>query len=189
MARYVREESSLSHFLFADTRMAWFWLLVRLYLGWEWLSAGLEKFTDEKGLWVGQNAGGALTGFLQGSLKKTAEFCPPAPAACHPDVQAWYAWFITHAALPNVTIFSYLVTYGEMLVGAALILGFLVGLSALFGMFMSLNFMLAGSVSINPSMFVMGLLLVLAWRIAGYAGFDRYVLPVLHKQMRAKGFR
>lgn len=33
-------EPLVARFLFADTRMAWFWLIVRLYLGYEWLTAG-----------------------------------------------------------------------------------------------------------------------------------------------------
>ncbi len=35
----------IAKFLFADTRMAWFWLIARLYVGYEWLTAGLEKLT------------------------------------------------------------------------------------------------------------------------------------------------
>ena len=51
-------------------------------------------------------------------------------------------------------------------------------------MFMNLNFMLAGTVSVNPEWFVIGLGLVLAWRIAGYIGLDYYVLPRLQKLLR-----
>jgi thiosulfate dehydrogenase [quinone] large subunit len=36
-------EPALSRFLFADTRFAWFWLIVRIYVGWQWLYAGYEK--------------------------------------------------------------------------------------------------------------------------------------------------
>ncbi|HET9918377.1 MAG TPA: hypothetical protein VFQ30_00950 [Ktedonobacteraceae bacterium] len=38
-------EPPIARFLFADTRMAWLWLIVRLYVGYEWLTAGLEKLT------------------------------------------------------------------------------------------------------------------------------------------------
>lgn len=38
-------EPPIAKFLFADTRMAWFWLIVRLYVGYEWFTAGLEKLT------------------------------------------------------------------------------------------------------------------------------------------------
>lgn len=166
----------MQNFFFANTHLAWFWLPVRLYLGWGWLEAGWGKVQSPA--WVGSDAGAALTSFAQGALTKTG--------GAHPDVQWWYAWFLERAVLPNAEVWSYLVAYGELLVGAALIVGFLVGFSALFGMFMNLNFMLAGTVSVNPIWFVIGLLLVLAWRIAGKIGLDYYALPLLHKKFRRR---
>jgi thiosulfate dehydrogenase [quinone] large subunit len=176
MKRYIIEESPFSYFVTADTRIAWVWFLVRLYIGWEWLSAGWEKFNDPT--WVGAHAGTALTGFIQGALSKTT--------GAHPDVQGWYASFLQNFVLPHVVTWSYFVTAGELLVGAALILGFLVGISAFFGIFMNLNFMLAGSVSINPIMYTLGIGLILAWRVAGYWGADYYVLPMLHNYFRPR---
>src|SRR5260370_40383727 len=38
-------EPPIARFLFADTRMAWFWLIVRLYVGYQWFTAGFEKLT------------------------------------------------------------------------------------------------------------------------------------------------
>src|SRR5437773_12570682 len=38
-------EPPIARFLFADTRVAWFWLIVRLYVGYEWLVAGFDKLT------------------------------------------------------------------------------------------------------------------------------------------------
>ena len=35
-----------AYFLFKDTRAAWLWLPLRLYLGWSWLQHGLEKVTN-----------------------------------------------------------------------------------------------------------------------------------------------
>jgi thiosulfate dehydrogenase [quinone] large subunit len=46
---------------------------------------------------------------------------------------------------------------------------------------MNLNYLLAGSVSINPILLVMEIGLVLAWRIAGWWGGDRWLQPVLGK--------
>lgn len=183
MSRYLIEESPFSYFFTADTRSAGLWFLVRLYLGYEWLMAGWDKVHNPA--WVGPNAGQALGGFVQGALHKTAEFCAN-PVACHPDVQGWYAAFLSHFVLPNAGIFSYMVAYGELLVGAALIIGFLVGISAFCGMFMNLNYMLAGTVSVNPIWFTLGIGIVLAWRVAGYYGADRYVLPLLHRSIRPR---
>lgn len=183
MKRYLIEESPFSYFLTADTRSAPLWLVVRVYLGWQWLQAGWEKIHDP--VWVGDKAGTALNGFVQGALHKTAEFCTN-PAACHPDVQGWYATFLTNYVLPHTAVFSYLVAWGELLVGVALIVGFFVGLSAFFGMFMNLNYMLAGTVSVNPIWFTIAIGLVLAWRVAGYWGADRYVLPLLGSIFRPR---
>ena len=35
-------EPAISRFLFGDTRMALLWTVIRLYLGYEWLTAGWE---------------------------------------------------------------------------------------------------------------------------------------------------
>ena len=162
-------QSPISKFLFNDTRMAWFWLIVRLYLGYEWLSAGWEKMTG--GGWIGSGAGTGLKGFLAGSMKSAS--------GAHAAVQPWYAWFITHVALPGAPVFSYLVTFGEVLVGLGLIVGCLTGIAAFFGIVMNFNYLFAGTVSVNPQMAVLGVLVVVAWRIAGYYGLDNIVLPYL----------
>jgi hypothetical protein len=36
-------DSPIAKALFGDVRWAWLWLLLRLYLGWEWLQAGWGK--------------------------------------------------------------------------------------------------------------------------------------------------
>ena len=107
------QESALSRFLFSDTRFAWFWLLVRLYVGYEWLMAGWAKVQNP--VWVGEKAGTAVQGFLTGALQKTS--------GSHPDVSGWYGAFITNVGIPHAALFSYLVTFGELAVGISLILG------------------------------------------------------------------
>jgi len=173
-------EPPIARFLFADTRMAWVWLVVRLYVGYEWISAGWEKMTgyslfgeaQKGGAWVFTgHEGTAIKGFVAGALAQAG--------GPHPAVQGWYAWFLQNAVLPNAGIFAYAVTFGEVLIGLGLIVGCLTGIAAFFGVFMNLNFLLASAVSINPVIGVLALLLVLAWRIAGYYGVDRYLLPLL----------
>ena len=161
-------EPNISRFLFADTRMAPVWTIVRLYVGYEWLIAGWGKLTNPSGVWVGAHAGAAITGFLGGALKKTG--------GEHPDVQGFYAWFLEHVAIPNAALFSYLVTFGEILVGIALIVGLFTGIAAFFGGFMNANYLLAGTISSNPVLIILTMFLVLAWRISGYWGLDRWVL-------------
>jgi thiosulfate dehydrogenase [quinone] large subunit len=162
-----------NHLLFGDVRWAWLWFILRVYVGWEWLKAGWSKLTDPA--WTGNEAGSALTEFINKALTKTG--------GEHPDVQGWYAWFLQNLVLPNAVFWSYLVTWGEILVGIALILGFLTGIAAFFGTFMNINYLLAGSVSINPILFAIGTWLVLAWKTAGWWGLDRWVLPALSNSL------
>ncbi|MDQ5962735.1 MAG: thiosulfate dehydrogenase (quinone) large subunit [Patescibacteria group bacterium] len=164
--------SSLAQFFFYNTDSAWFWLIIRLYVGYEWLMAGWGKLGSPA--WTGDNAGTAVTGFLKGALTKTT--------GDHPDVSMWYAWFVETVALPNATLFSYLVTYGEILVGVALIVGFLVGIAAFFGAVMNFSFLFAGTVSVNPELLLLQIFLILAWRVAGWYGADQKALPFLRRR-------
>lgn len=176
-------EPPLARFLFADPRMAWFWLLVRIYAGWQWLVAGYDKLTGTSidvgsfGKKVGNpwvftsHDGAAMQGFVKGALAQTT--------GAHANVQGWYANFLQTFVLPHASLWAYLITFGELLVGLGLIFGVLTGVAAFFGVFMNMNYLLAGAVSTNPILGFVGLFLILAWRIAGYYGADRYLLPLL----------
>lgn len=161
-------EPKLSRFLFADARMAWLWLIVRVYVGYEWFMAGYDKVT---GGWIGTGAGKEISGFFSGVLAKTA--------GEHPSVMGWYASFISNVAMPHPTFFSNLIAFGELAVGIALIVGAFVGIAAFFGAFMNFNFLFAGTTSINPLLGLLAIALVLAWRNAGWIGLDRFLLPSL----------
>jgi len=163
------EDPPFTRVLFGSVGLAWIWLIVRLYVGWEWFQAGLGKITSPA--WTGSNAGAALSGFVNGALAKTA--------GEHPDVQGWYASFLQAVVLPNAAFWSYLVSWGEFLVGIALLIGLFTGIAALFGSFMNMNYLMAGAVSTNPILFLGALFLILAWKTAGWWGLDRWVLPAL----------
>lgn len=171
MNTYTVEQSALYHFLTRDKASAVLWLIVRLYLGYEFVTAGLEKIGNPA--WFGSHGGAALSGFVQGALTKTG--------GAHPDVQMWYANFLQHAVLSNLTVWSNAVAIGEFLIGLGLIVGLVTGVAAFFAFFMSMNFMLAGTVSMNPILILLAFGLMLSWRIAGYWGLDRYALRLLKK--------
>ena len=162
-------EPPIARFLFADTRLAWFWLIVRVYTGWQWLAAGWGKIQNPA--WFGADAGSALTGFVNGALQKST--------GDHPDVTDWYAALLQAVVLPHANLFANLVTVGELLVGLGLIFGALTGVAAFFGTFMNANYLFAGTLSTNPLLFILGTWLVLAWRVAGWWGLDRWLLPLL----------
>jgi thiosulfate dehydrogenase [quinone] large subunit len=176
MKQYIIDDSPLAKFLFTNTKSSWIWLILRIYVGWEWLSAGWSKIHSVA--WVGKDAGGALSGFLNGALAKTS--------GAHPDVQGWYAYFLEHVILPHSHFWSHVVSYGELLVGIALIVGIFTGIAAFFGLFMNFNFLLAGAVSVNPILFICSVGLMMAWRVAGYIGIDRYLLPHLGTPWQGK---
>ena len=164
-------EPGIARLLFANTYLAPLWLIIRLYVGYEWLMAGWEKFTDPAGVWVGAKAGTAITGFAKGALAKTG--------GEHPNVAGWYAAFLQNVVMPNATLWGYLITFGEILVGLGLIVGLFTGIAAFFGGFMNANYLLAGTVSSNPILFILATWLVLAWRVAGWWGLDRWALPLV----------
>jgi len=166
----VLQDPPITRLLFSDTRMAWLWLIVRLYLGWQWLEAGLHKVTDPTWMVTGE----ALKGFWQRAVQV------PAPPARPPITFDWYRAFI-QALLDggHYTWFAKLVTFGEIAVGIALIIGAFVAVAAFFGAFMNWNFIMAGSASSNGVLIILAILLMLAWKVAGWYGLDRVILSYL----------
>ena len=160
-------ESPIAKFIFSDTRFAIVWLVLRVYLGIQWLQAAEHKITDPA--WT--QTGAALKGFWLGAIKTD-----PKPVIAFD----WYRQFIQFLLnTQSYTWFNKLVVAGEVMVGVLLILGAFTGIAAFFGGLMNWNFMMAGSASTNPLLFTVAVVLILAWKTAGYYGLDRVLLPVL----------
>jgi thiosulfate dehydrogenase [quinone] large subunit len=153
--KFIRENVYASYML----------TVLRIFIGWQWLNAGWGKITSGK-----FNASGFLTGAVG---KANGE---------HPAVQSWWADFLTGIALPNVGMFNILVPWGEFLVGLGLILGSFTTFAALMGATMNLSYMFSGTISSNPQMILMEILLLVAAFNAGKIGIDRWVIPFLRKQ-------
>ena len=165
-------QPAISRFLFHDTRSAALWLVVRFYVGFQWLEAGFHKVTDAKGAWDYGNGSGLL-GYWKGAVA--------IPQTGSPKISYdWYRSFLQTLIDSNAhTWFAPLIAWGEVLVGVGLIVGGLVGIAAFFGALMNMSFMLAGSASTNPVLFFLAVGLMLAWQVAGYYGADRFILPIL----------
>jgi thiosulfate dehydrogenase (quinone) large subunit len=172
------EEPAFSRYLFANTRAGLFWLPIRIFIGFEWVTAGWEKFTGTG--WV-NNDGAALLGFWTNAVK-----IPDAPA--RPPISfEWYRGFLQFLIDSHSQgWFAWVITFGEIAVGLGILFGVLTGIAAFFGATMNMSFMLAGSASVNPILFTGGIGLILAWRVAGYYGLDRYLLPMLGVPWAAK---
>jgi thiosulfate dehydrogenase [quinone] large subunit len=149
-----------------------FWLVLRLFVGYEFFVAGWDKVMSGK--WVGQNA---IGGFMKGALTKAA-------TGDHPEVQGWYVGLINNVFLPNAALFSTLVALGEVLVGLALIFGIFTKFAAVNGALMNIAFLAAGTSSSNPQMLVMQVAMVFGGLGVAYYGVDRFLMPFLARSLR-----
>ena len=153
--------------LFASASWAWLWLLVRLWLGLRWLDAGSHKMGQDA--WVG--GGQAVKGFWERAVAIPEQGRPPIAFD-------WYREFIEFLLRHELyEVFGVLLAYGQVLVGLALILGAFTGIAAFFGAVMNWNFMLAGAAGTNPVLGIVAIGVIAAWKVAGWWGVDRVLLP------------
>ena len=90
------QDPPLARALFSDVRWSWIWLILRVYVGWQWLSEGIEK--AQTPAWVGAQAGSFLTVWVTKALTKTQ--------GAHPDVQGWYGAFFGSIVLPHAVAYN-----------------------------------------------------------------------------------
>ncbi|UOQ48398.1 DoxX family protein [Gracilibacillus caseinilyticus] len=142
---------------------------IRIYLGYQWLTGGWGKITG---------GGFDASGFIQGAIGQAT--------GDHPAVQGWWATFLEIVALPGANVFSFMVMWGEFLVGLALILGLFTNFAALMGIIMNFAFLFSGTVSTNGQMILLTIFILVAGYNAGRFGLDRYVIPFLKDKMHQK---
>ncbi|WP_226647199.1 DoxX family protein [Mesobacillus subterraneus] len=145
--------------------------VIRIWLGYNWMTAGWGKLTG------GFDASGYLKNAVANPVKG-------------PDgnmVYGWYVNFLESFALPNVDLFNTIVPLGEFLVGLGLILGTLTTAAMFFGLVMNFSFFLAGTVSHNPTDIFFGFIILAAGFNAGKYGLDRWVVPYIRKTVFRRG--
>jgi thiosulfate dehydrogenase [quinone] large subunit len=142
-------------------------LPIRIWLGYEWITAALHKL--ESASWM--VTGTALKGFWTSAVA--------IPATGNPPINfAWYRAFLEFLLNTNSYVwFAKLIPVGELMVGLGLILGMFTGFAAFFGGFMNWNFLMAGSLSVNPLYLAISLLIIVGWKVAGYFGADYFLIP------------
>lgn len=188
------EEPAVARWLFGSGTAAWLWLVARLWLGWSWFEAGWGKvfggnltwqpwewgnmeWTGDGNIgWVRSSGdsgiGDSVAGFASGAIESSE--------GAHPTVA--YDWYVTFLEWIRDTahpVFGPVVAIGELVIGAFLILGLFTGIVAFLGAILNFSFVFAGSAGTNPAMILVSMLLILAWRNAGWIGLDRWVLPAL----------
>jgi thiosulfate dehydrogenase [quinone] large subunit len=170
LARREIQDPAAARFLFANTATAPAWAVARLYLGWQWLQSGWGK-VDGDG-WL--NDGGSA---LQAFWDRIVVVPEQGRATIH---YGWYRDFIQYMLDREWhSWFAWLIALGEVLVGVALIVGAFTGFAALAGATLNFNFLLAGSAGTNPVLFLIAILLILSWKVSGFIGADRWLLPAL----------
>ena len=164
------QDPPIAQFLFSNSKAAVIWLIVRLYVAWDFWEAGWHKLNDPA--WMGPDGAGIL-GFWTRAAGVNANGQPVI-------AYGWYRAFIQFLIDSNAAPwFSKAITFGELAVALGMAVGALVGIAAFFGALMNMSFLMAGTVSTNPVLFFAGILLILAWKNAGYLGLDRFLLPAL----------
>ncbi|HEY3368040.1 MAG TPA: DoxX family protein [Symbiobacteriaceae bacterium] len=157
---------------FKSAKASWIWLVLRLYVGYEWLTAGWEKVTGATPF--------DASGYLKGAVAKAT--------GAHPAVQPWWASFLKGVAIPNVGLFNILVSWGEVLVGVALILGLATVFAIYMGMIMNFAYLLSGSGSTNPQLLILQLIILgLGGAYAGFVGVDYWFRPWFRSILKLDG--
>lgn len=141
-------------------------VVLRVYVGWSWLSAGWGKVTTEGG-W---SAAGFIGNVAANPVMKDDAILYPT-----------YTWFLETFAVNSAGLFSFLVSWGEVLVGLGLILGGLTCWAAFFAMVMNFMFMFGGTISTNPWNVMCEMPILFAGYNAGKYGLDYYIYPFLTK--------
>ncbi|WP_189015837.1 DoxX family membrane protein [Paenibacillus marchantiophytorum] len=143
-------------------------IMLRLYVGWKFLSAGWGKLSGDKPF--------DASGFIKGGIAKAD--------GEKPVVQQWFGDFLQGFALPQVDFFNFLVPWGELLVGIGLITGTLTTFAALMGIIMNFNYLFAGAISSNPNLILLQFFILAAGMNAGRFGGDYWVIPLTRKSFR-----
>jgi uncharacterized membrane protein YphA (DoxX/SURF4 family) len=130
---------------FTERTYLWYLSVLRIYVGYYLFFQGIRKYRRAfpKGDWIGRQIGdlGAL------------------------DLYPWYKTFLQYYVVPHSELFGYLIMFGEIAVGACLLLGLFTRLTALVGLFMLVNYYLGpgtargGSLLAQQHIFIIALVI------------------------------
>lgn len=135
---------------------------MRVFIGYQWFTAGIGKLLSEETF----SASGLINGALNGATS--------------------YPWFHSFLSFTtdggaNTSFFDFLVPWGQVIVGLSLILGAFTLVAASAGLLMNIFFILAGVISENPTYILIQLLILVAGFNAARIGLDFWIIPILRK--------
>lgn len=145
--------------------------ILRIYLGIQWVLDGWEKITTKGGF--------DASGLIQSAIKNPV--LTPGKTKAFP----WYDWFLNFATNQghSTSSFSFLVSWGEFLVGLGFIFGTFTLAAAFFGLVMNYSYLGAGVVSVNPTFIFIGTLSLVGGYNSGRLGLDHWVTPYLRSKI------
>lgn len=162
-------EWKVARFLRRAKDAAPFYLGIRLFLGYEWISSGWGKVGEPA--WM--SGGEALRGYWQRAVLIPEQGRPPITYPAYRSFiqymldNEWYTWF------------AKLVAIGEVAIGIGLLVGGLTAIAALFALLMNFSFVYAGTTSTNPTLIILEVAIIYGWMVSGLWGLDRFLLPLL----------
>ena len=148
--------------------------LLRVYIGFQWVQSALGKFFAEESF--------SASPLITNAINSSSE----------------YGWFQSFLAFitdsgQSTALFDFMIPWGQLLVGIALILGAFTLAAAFFGILMNFSFLLAGVVSINPTFIVIQTLILIGGYNSAVLGLEylivpklRQVLPFLHNELNTR---
>jgi thiosulfate dehydrogenase [quinone] large subunit len=143
---------------------------LRVFIGIGWLRAFAEKAIEP-----GWRDGTSLTAFLTDRLREGRVALPP------------YESLVTAVFLPNATALGWIVMVGQLLAGLAILTGCTTRAALVGGLFMNLNFLLAGQPDPSAFYIVIQIALLLA-NTGAILGLDEH-LPQPVRPCRRSGPR
>lgn len=137
------------------------WLVLRLYLASVWLQFGIAKI---RGGWLDGDG-------LHGLLSAVAAGQTPAPFPFYARI----AELLVQTEMDRVL--SIVMPFAELAVGLAFLTGVLIVPAAIGAILLNLNLILSGVASLHfdGRIIALQVLLLLAWRVAGYLGLGTLI--------------
>src|ERR1700722_5392612 len=132
------------------------WLAMRVWLGIMWIQAGWAK------LWGAENSA-----FLHHDGAGVAGFATHGTSA-----YTWWHSLLTGAVVPNSGAIGIFVAVGELVIGIALVAGFLTRIAALASLALLFTYVMSGTASVCAFYALFAIVILVTWQTSSWIGVD-----------------